>query len=67
MDEIEAILRDMEKQAVSVFDDFCVDANWELSAGEQEASIETVLPVNRVRTQVACWEERALSLRIWWR
>ena len=48
---IEEILRDMKERTVSVFGDFCVDAYWELSPGEQEISVETGLPVNRVRTQ----------------
>lgn len=48
---IEAILRDMKDRTISVFGDFCVDAYWEFSSGEQEVSIETGLPVNRVRTQ----------------
>jgi rfaE bifunctional protein kinase chain/domain len=48
---IETILQAVQERTVSVFGDFCVDAYWELSSGEQEVSIETGLPVNRVRTQ----------------
>lgn len=48
---IEAILQTLQQRSVSVFGDFCVDAYWELSSGDREVSIETGLPVNRVRTQ----------------
>jgi rfaE bifunctional protein kinase chain/domain len=48
---IEAIVGGMKDRTISIVGDFCVDAYWELSLGEQEVSIETGLPVNRVRKQ----------------
>ena len=36
---------------VTVFGDFCLDAYWHLDESEQELSVETRLPVRRVRTQ----------------
>lgn len=45
------LLSRMPAHAVSVFGDFCVDAYWELSQKEEELSIETGLPVNRVQSQ----------------
>lgn len=47
----ESIVQAAHQCSVSVFGDFCVDAYWELSAGEQERSIETGLALNRVRAQ----------------
>ena len=37
--------------SVAVFGDFCLDAYWQLDAGRVELSLETGLPVQRVRTQ----------------
>ncbi len=37
--------------SVAVFGDFCLDAYWQLDAGRVELSIETGLPVQRVRRQ----------------
>jgi rfaE bifunctional protein kinase chain/domain len=37
--------------SVAVFGDFCLDAYWQLDAGRVELSIETGLPVQRVRQQ----------------
>jgi rfaE bifunctional protein kinase chain/domain len=37
--------------SVAVFGDFCLDAYWELDAGRVELSLETGLPVQRVRSQ----------------
>ncbi len=48
---IEAILRRIEECTVAVFGDFCVDAYWDLDEGEPELSVETGLPVRRVRAQ----------------
>lgn len=48
---IETVLQQMQKCTVTVFGDFCVDAYWSLWQGEPEISIETGLPVKRVRTQ----------------
>ncbi len=36
---------------VTVFGDFCLDAYWQLDAGRSELSVETGLPVQRVRQQ----------------
>ena len=36
---------------VTVFGDFCLDAYWQLDAGRVELSLETGLPVQRVRQQ----------------
>jgi rfaE bifunctional protein kinase chain/domain len=37
--------------SVTVFGDFCLDAYWQLDAGRIELSLETGLPVQRVRQQ----------------
>jgi rfaE bifunctional protein kinase chain/domain len=37
--------------SITVFGDFCLDAYWQLDAGRVELSIETGLPVQRVRQQ----------------
>jgi rfaE bifunctional protein kinase chain/domain len=37
--------------SVAVFGDFCLDAYWDLDAGRIELSLETGLPVQRVRRQ----------------
>jgi rfaE bifunctional protein kinase chain/domain len=36
---------------VAVFGDFCLDAYWDLDPAQSELSVETGLPVRRVRTQ----------------
>ena len=41
----------MPQATVAVFGDFCVDGYWTLCREESELSIETGLPVRRVRTQ----------------
>jgi rfaE bifunctional protein kinase chain/domain len=46
-----AVLKRMRNSVVTVFGDFCVDAYWSLSEEEPEISIETGLPVKRVKTQ----------------
>ncbi len=48
---IGTVLERMRKCTVTVFGDFCVDAYWALDQGEAEISIETGLPVKRVREQ----------------
>lgn len=47
----ETIFSALTAARVSVFGDFCLDAYWMLDAGEPEISIETGLPVRRVRRQ----------------
>ena len=37
--------------SIAVFGDFCLDAYWQLDAGRVELSVETRLPVQRVRRQ----------------
>ncbi len=37
--------------SITVFGDFCLDAYWQLDAGRVELSLETGLPVQRVRQQ----------------
>ena len=48
---IEATLQQMANRSVTVFGDFCVDAYWALCEATPEMSIETGLPVRRVRSQ----------------
>lgn len=48
---IEAILHRIPQCRIAVFGDFCVDAYWDLDGGEPELSVETGLPVHRVRAQ----------------
>lgn len=48
---IETLLQRMKKCRVAVFGDLCLDAYWQLDEGDAEISIETGLPVERVRTQ----------------
>ena len=36
---------------VAVFGDFCLDAYWLIDADESELSVETKLPIRRVRRQ----------------
>lgn len=48
---IEAILQRFQQCTITVFGDYCVDAYWDLWDGETEFSVETGLPVQRVRAQ----------------
>jgi len=49
--DIPAMLRRMSGARVAVFGDFCIDAYWDMCDNSHELSIETGLPVRRVRTQ----------------
>lgn len=49
--QIQDILQRIQPLNIAVFGDFCVDAYWALQQGEPEMSIETGLPVMRVRSQ----------------
>lgn len=51
LERVQGILSDIRQAKVAVFGDFCVDAYWTLVQGEPELSIETGLPVLRVRSQ----------------
>jgi rfaE bifunctional protein kinase chain/domain len=48
---LDVALTQISRGSVSVFGDFCLDAYWLLDTGAQELSIETGLPVKRVRDQ----------------
>jgi rfaE bifunctional protein kinase chain/domain len=48
---LEAALARTSRARVAVFGDFCLDAYWELAPDESERSVETGLPVRRVRRQ----------------
>ncbi len=48
---VEQILRRLSEVVVTVFGDFCLDAYWTLDEGSVEHSIETGLPLQRVRAQ----------------
>ena len=48
---LEACLAAIPKARVTVFGDFCLDAYWLIDPDEGELSIETGLPVRRVRRQ----------------
>jgi len=48
---LETSLAHARKARVAVFGDFCLDAYWLLDADEDERSVETGLPVRRVRRQ----------------
>lgn len=48
---VQGILQGIGQVKITVFGDFCVDAYWVLAQGEAELSIETGLPVLRVRSQ----------------
>jgi rfaE bifunctional protein kinase chain/domain len=50
-DDLERCLSQAARARVAVFGDFCVDAYWLIDEGEPELSIETGLPVHRVRSQ----------------
>jgi rfaE bifunctional protein kinase chain/domain len=49
--QIASLLKRMHSVTVTVFGDFCLDAYWGLCEGTPELSIETGLPVRRVKTQ----------------
>jgi rfaE bifunctional protein kinase chain/domain len=51
LSELRATLDSVQNARVTVFGDFCVDAYWFLDEGELEYSIETGLPLRRVREQ----------------
>jgi len=44
-------LKRIPEAQVAVFGDFCIDAYWSIDADESEVSVETGLPVRRVREQ----------------
>jgi len=48
---LETILDRLPSARVTVFGDFCLDAYWQLDESETETSVETALPVRRVRQQ----------------
>lgn len=48
---LESALEPLSRFRVAVLGDFCLDAYWHLDPGEQEISVETGLPVRRVRSQ----------------
>lgn len=48
---LEGCLARLRKARVAVFGDFCLDAYWVLEPNENEISVETGLPVRRVRQQ----------------
>jgi rfaE bifunctional protein kinase chain/domain len=48
---LEDCLRRLRTARVAVFGDFCIDAYWHIDPDEGELSVETGLPVRRVRTQ----------------
>jgi len=48
---LESILGDIGRVRVTVFGDFCLDAYWLIDTDEAELSVETGLPVRRVREQ----------------
>lgn len=50
-DWLEDVLRRIAAGRVAVFGDFCLDAYWMIEEDESELSVETGLPVRRVREQ----------------
>ncbi len=48
---LEQALQPLPKLRAAVLGDFCLDSYWELDMGEAEISLETGLPVRRVRHQ----------------
>ncbi len=48
---LEEVLRRIPAGHVAVFGDFCLDAYWHIDGDESELSVETGLPVRRVRRQ----------------
>ena len=51
MNWLEECLAGVADARVAVFGDFCLDAYWVIDADESELSVETSLPIRRVRTQ----------------
>jgi rfaE bifunctional protein kinase chain/domain len=49
--DVTGILNKIAQLRVTVFGDFCLDAYWIFDEGEQELSVETGLPLRRVREQ----------------
>ena len=49
LERMQGLLERMPQATVAVFGDFCVDGYWTLGREESELSIETGLPVRRVR------------------
>jgi rfaE bifunctional protein kinase chain/domain len=45
------LLTEMRSASVTVFGDFCLDAYWRICEEDPELSVETGLPVRRVKTQ----------------
>ena len=50
-DRLEALLAAVGPVRATVFGDFCLDAYWRMDPGQVEVSLETGLPVRRVRAQ----------------
>jgi len=48
---LEATLSNISKVKVTVFGDYCMDVYWFLETGAEELSVETGLPLRRVREQ----------------
>jgi rfaE bifunctional protein kinase chain/domain len=48
---LERVLAPLSTLRVAILGDFCLDAYWQLDSSEPELSIETELPVRRVRSQ----------------
>jgi rfaE bifunctional protein kinase chain/domain len=48
---LETCIRNLSRARVAVFGDFCVDAYWLIDGDASEISVETGLPVRKVRTQ----------------
>jgi rfaE bifunctional protein kinase chain/domain len=48
---LESCLRSLAKARVAVFGDFCIDAYWLIDGDSSELSVETGLPVRKVRSQ----------------
>lgn len=48
---IPALLQKMKGATVTVFGDFCLDAYWDLSDTDAEFSLDTGLPIRRVKSQ----------------
>lgn len=48
---VASLLKKIARARVAVCGDFCLDAYWQLDNGAMEQSVETGLPVNRVREQ----------------
>lgn len=48
---LDSAIAQLSETSVTVFGDFCLDAYWLLDTGADELSVETALPVRRVRSQ----------------